>query len=72
MKAIVDKQQRRRDEGKETVFRVRGQPVDQAKINRWLKREENIYSMIASDQPAASRKGLEISLAIPLCLIFPP
>lgn len=40
MKMIAHKQQRRRGEGKETIFRVRGQPVAQAKIDRFQKRIE--------------------------------
>lgn len=40
---IVRKQQRRKnEEGKSTLFRVRGQPVPQAKIDRYQKRYETI------------------------------
>jgi hypothetical protein len=38
MKAIVRIQQQRAAEGKGTEFRVRDQPVAQAKIDRWQKR----------------------------------
>lgn len=46
MEAIVRKRQHRREEdGKETEFALRGLPVDQAKIERAIKRRKiNIYT----------------------------
>lgn len=40
MQAIVLKSSQRKAEGKDTIFRVRGQIVDQSKIDRWQKRSQ--------------------------------
>jgi hypothetical protein len=38
MKALVRKQQKRKEVGKETVFRVRGYEIDEARISRFVAR----------------------------------
>jgi molybdopterin biosynthesis enzyme MoaB len=38
MMAIVRKQQKRKEVGKETVFRVRGYEIDEARISRFIAR----------------------------------
>ena len=49
MKIIVQKIHQRAAFGKSTTFRVRGQPVDPAKIERWQKRCGVVY---LNDSPA--------------------
>jgi len=56
MKVIVRKQQRRRANGQETEFRVRGQPVAQAKIDRWQKRTARQSSTPIYLEDTPSRK----------------
>ncbi|KAH7418471.1 hypothetical protein BKA64DRAFT_635595 [Cadophora sp. MPI-SDFR-AT-0126] len=63
MKVILRKMEQRRQEGKETSFRVRGQYVEPAKINRWMKRlatEEKLVAMQqnCSSPPAATPEAI--------------
>ena len=56
MKIIVQKQQQRRANGKETDFRVRGQPIAQAKIDRWQKQTARQSSTSIYLEDTSSRK----------------
>lgn len=61
MEIIIHKQQRRRKEkGKGTIIRVRGRPVPQAKIERFLKRNQGLkidYSNDTSLDTVLSRES---------------
>lgn len=67
MKVIVAKKQQRAAIGKSTTFRVRGQPVTPAKIDRWQKRSGEVKSRAETATAPNSRKFLETisSLAQP-------
>lgn len=49
MKALVRKQQKRKEVGKETVFRVRGCEIDEARISRFMAR--NVKQETSSAPP---------------------
>ncbi len=55
------RQERQEMSNKRTVFRVRGEIVDEAKIDRWQKRSENTGWLQMID-PTASR---EFSVSLP-------
>jgi hypothetical protein len=58
MKAIVRKQQQRKltehDKGK-LIFRVRGNVVEQQKIDRWMKRHDVPESILCAFSPMACK-----------------
>jgi hypothetical protein len=56
MQAIVRKQARLKAKGKTAAFRVRHQPVLQAKVDRWQKRTGYSQTAFISQQVAGSRK----------------
>ena len=54
MTAIVRKELKRKAEGKNSDFRVRGQPVEPAKITRYKKRKNvSENALLSQPSPAA-------------------
>jgi hypothetical protein len=51
MKALVRKQQKRKEVGKETVFRVRGCEINKARISRFIAR--NMKQETSSASPGS-------------------
>jgi hypothetical protein len=59
MKALVRKQQKRKEVGKETVFRVRGYEIPEARISRFMARnarQETSSALPGSPEDFASGK----------------
>jgi hypothetical protein len=73
MRYIVRKTQQREAIGKSTIFRVRGQPVDPSKIERWQKRcgevqlnnDSTSLELLRELQPSASNTETDIIIAAP-------
>jgi len=70
MQVIAKKRQKREEQGKSTQFRVRGQPVNDEKIDRWLKRDGVYGSSISKLPEASSRKYLKLSRTLITALTF--
>lgn len=51
MQYIASLMRARRETGKSTVVRVRGEMVDRAKIERWLKRNPNLDLSMRESEP---------------------
>ena len=56
MVGIVKKQARLKAQGKVAAFRVRGLPVQQAKVDRWQKRTSYSQPELLAQQDTESRK----------------